>query len=280
MKRQSGNFEGRELKNLFYQCWLPENNVKAYIVAIHDLATDSDRFEIIAEYLTENGYTVYSFDLRGHRRNSGGFPGNIDSIDHIQKDIVLFMDLVRKNAGDKLIFLMGHSLGGLISIIYAINHPGLPGVVVSSPTLGLFLESMVDKKIAKKLARSVAKLAPNKLIKINIDQNQLTSDLKILRKQIADKNTLETITAKTLAEINNAMKWAMDNASDLICPILLQQAGDDKLVDKKKNEEFFKKIKSEDKTYREYDGFLHDLWNEKGRAQVYQDLYIWLEKHL
>ncbi|MFX1590188.1 MAG: alpha/beta hydrolase [Promethearchaeota archaeon] len=280
MKRQSGNFEGRELKNLFYQCWLPDSNVKAYIVAIHDLATDSDRFEMPAEYLTENGYAVYSFDLRGHRRNAGGFPGNIDSMDHIQKDIILFMDLIRKLAEDKKIFLMGHSLGGLISIIYAIDHPGLPGVVVSSPSLGLFLESMVDKKVAKKLAGSIAKLAPNKLIKISIDQKQLTSDLKILRKQIADKNKLNTVTVKTLAEINNAMKWAIDNVSNLTCPLLIQQAGNDKLVDKEKNINFFNNVKSQDKTYKEYDGFLHDLWNEKGRAQVFQDLYIWLEKHL
>lgn len=280
MKRQSGNFEGRELKNLFYQCWLPDSNVKAFIVAIHDLATDSDRFEMPAEYLTENGYAVYSFDLRGHRRNAGGFPGNIDSMDHIQKDIILFMDLIRKLAEDKKIFLMGHSLGGLISIIYAIDHPGLPGVAVSSPSLGLFLESMVDKKVAKKLAASIAKLAPNKLIKISIDQKQLTSDLKILRKQIADKNKLDTITVKTLAEINNAMKWAIDNVSNLTCPLLIQQAGNDKLVDKEKNRNFFNNVKSQDKTYKEYDGFLHDLWNEKGRAQVFQDLYIWLEKHL
>ncbi|MFX1356916.1 MAG: serine aminopeptidase domain-containing protein, partial [Promethearchaeota archaeon] len=111
-------------------------------------------------------------------------------------------------------------------------------------------------------------------------QKQLTSDLKILRKQIADKNKLDTITVKTLAEINNAMKWAIDNVSNLTCPLLIQQAGNDKLVDKEKNRNFFNNVKSQDKTYKEYDGFLHDLWNEKGRAQVFQDLYIWLEKHL
>ena len=42
----------------------------------------------------------------------------------------------------------------------------------------------------------------------------------------------------------------------------------------------FENIKSKDKTYREYDGLLHELWNEKSRAQVFQDMYIWLEKHL
>ena len=280
MINKTGYFEGRELRNLFFQYWLPDNDVKAFIVAIHDLATHSNSLKNVAEFLTHEGYALYTFDLRGHWRNAGEFPGHIDSMEHIQKDIVLFIDVVRKQANDKKIFLMGHSLGGLISLIFAIEHPGLPGVIVSSPILGLFLEAMVDKKIAKKLAGSVAKLAPNKLIKISINQNLLTSDLKMLRKQIADKNKLETITVKTLAEISNSMKWAMDNASGLMCPILIQQAGNDRLVDKIKNENFFTKVKSEDKAYREYDGLLHDLWNEKSRAQVYQDLYIWLEKHL
>jgi alpha-beta hydrolase superfamily lysophospholipase len=60
------------------------------------------------------------------------------------------------------------------------------------------------------------------------------------------------------------------------------QAGNDKMVDKKKTKQFFDKIKStpEKKTYKEYDGFLHELWHERGRAQVYQDMFIWLEKRI
>ena len=51
-------------------------------------------------------------------------------------------------------------------------------------------------------------------------------------------------------------------------------------MDKQKTKNFYDEVKSEDKTYKEYAGFLHDLWNEKGRAQVFQDMYVWLEKHL
>ena len=57
------------------------------------------------------------------------------------------------------------------------------------------------------------------------------------------------------------------------------QAGNDKIVYIGKNKEFFEKIKTKDKTYREYDGLLHELWNEKNRAQVFQDMFVWLEKH-
>ncbi len=281
MKNQTGYFEGRELTKLFYQYWLPDTGeTKAYIIGVHGWGTHSDRLRLPAEYLTEKGYAVYAFDLRGHYRNKGDIPGHIESIDHIQKDIVLFMDLVRNIAKIKKVFLMGHSFGGLMSLIYAINHPTLSGALISSPLLGMFMKLSMGKKVIKSISKNIVKLAPNKILNNIIDQNQLTSDLKILRKHIADKNKIDVISAKSATDIDKYTRWSMDNASKLLCPVLIMQAGNDKIVDKVKPKQFFEKVKSKDKTYREYDGFLHELWNEKGRFQVYQDMYIWLEKHL
>ncbi len=281
MKNETGYFEGRGLKKLFYQCWLPDDGeIKAYIIAIHGWGTHSDRLKTPAEYFTEKGYVIYSFDLRGHWRNAGDIPGHIESMDHIQKDTLLFMDFIREIAKDKKIFLMGHSFGGLASLIFALHHPALPGVLVSSPLLGMFLKLSMGKKVIKSLSNTLGKLAPNKILENIIDQNQLTSDLKILRHHISDKHKIEVISAKSATEIDKFSRWALENSSNLLCPILLMQGGDDKIVDKDKTREFFEQVRSKDKTYREYDGFLHELWNEKGRAQVYQDMYVWLEKHL
>ncbi len=281
MKNETGFFEGRELNKLFYQYWVPDSGeIKAYIIAIHGWGTHSDRLKHPAEYLTEKGYAVYAFDLRGHWRNAGDIPGHIDSIDHIQKDTLLFIDLLREIAHDKKIFLMGHSFGGLMSLIFAINHPNLSGVLISSPLLGLFLKLSMGKKVIKSISKTLDRLSPNKILDNLIDQNQLTSDLKILREHIADKHKTEVISAKSATEIDRFSKWTMDNAIKLLSPLFLMQAGDDKIVDKEKTKQFFKLVKIKDKTYREYDGFLHELWNEKGRAQVYQDMFVWLEKHL
>lgn len=281
MKNETGFFEGRELKKLFYQFWQPDSGeIKAYIIALHGWGTHSDRLIFPAEYLTEKGYAVYSFDFRGHWRNVGDIPGHIDSMDHLQKDTLLFMDVIREISQDKKIFLMGHSFGGLISLIFAINHPKLAGVLISSPLLGMFLKLSMGKKVIKSLSKTLAKVSPNKILDYLIDQNQLTSDLKILRKHIADKNKTEVMSAKTATEIDKFSKWAMENASKLHCPVLIMQSGEDKIVDKEKTKQFFELVNSKDKTYREYDGFLHELWSEKGRAQVYQDMYVWFEKHL
>ncbi len=276
MKNETGIFEGRDLRKLFYQYWLPEGEIKAYIIGIHGWGTHSDRLKHPAEYLTEKGYAIYSFDLRGHWRSIEEYPGHFDDMDHLQKDIVLFTDVVKKDAKDKKIFLMGHDFGGLVSLMYAINRPDLPGVMVSSPLLGL----LIKLSTAKKLAKSLSKFAPTKTIDMPYNQNQLSSDLKILREHIKDKNKTEVISIKSAHEMTDSMKWVIENASKLFSPVLIMQAGNDKIADKAKTKEFFKNIKSEDKTYREYDGYLHELWNERGRAQVYQDMFVWLEKHL
>ncbi|MBY8980845.1 MAG: lysophospholipase [Candidatus Lokiarchaeota archaeon] len=281
MINQNGFFEGRETKKLFYQKWLPDSEIiKAYIIALHGWGTHSDRINVPAEYFTEKGYAIYAFDIRGHWRNSGVFPGHIDSMDHIQKDIVLFMDLIKKHANDKKIFLMGHAFGALISLIFAINHPSIHGVIASSPLLRYIKDFSLSKKLGRKITGPISMISPNKTMERDIEQNLLTSDIKILRKHISDKNRINKISWRSAAEIERSMKWTIENVQNLLCPTLILQAGNDKLVDKKTNKEFFEGIKSTDKTYREYDGLLHELWQEKGRAQVFQDMFIWLEKHI
>jgi len=280
MINKKGYFEGRETKRLFYQYWLPDSgDIKAYIIALHGWGTHSDRMEVPADYLTESGYAIYAFDIRGHWRNAGNNPGHIDSMDHIQKDIVLFIDLIKESAKDKKIFIMGQSFGGLISLIFAINHPALHGVIISSPLLKFSKNLSLSKRMGKKIAGPISKISPNKTIDMIIEQNLLTSDIKILRKHISDNKKIEKISLRSAAEMESSMKWTMENAADLLCPILIIQAGKDKIVDKETTKEFFENIKTKDKTYREYDGLLHELWNEKSRAQVFQDMFVWLEKH-
>jgi alpha-beta hydrolase superfamily lysophospholipase len=276
MINENGFFEGRENKRLFYQNWLPDSKpIKAYIIAFHPLATHSDRINIIAEYLTEKGYAIYSFDLRGHWRNIVNIPGHIESMDHLQKDTILFKDMVKGVAGIKKVFLMGLSFGGLIALKYAISHPQTEGVIALSPELDILLEMSVAKKLVKKLSRDLTALVP-----YDINQKILTKDLKILRVYNTDKRRLIKISLKTYLEREKSMKWTLSNAKNLSCPVLIMQSGDDKLVDKKVVKKFYDSIKTKDKTYREYDGVLHDIWSEKLRTQVFQDLFIWLEKHI
>ncbi len=263
MKNNTGSFKGREGRNLFYQSWIPDSGeIKSFILALHGIGAHSDRLKSLAEHLTEKGYAIYAFDIRGHWRNAGEVPGYIDSIDHVVKDIVLFVDVLKKEAGNKKIFFAGISLGGLIMLSYTINRADLAGVILASPLLELSLK------------------APNKTAAFEIDQKLLTSDLKVLKAFNTDKNKLSVMSWKTYSEIERSMKSALDNARLLVCPTLIQQAGSDRIADRAKTKKFFDKVSAEDKTYKEYPGLMHDIWNEKTREQVFTDVFVWLEKHI
>ncbi|MHA1148238.1 MAG: alpha/beta fold hydrolase [Promethearchaeota archaeon] len=276
MKNESSTFEGREHRELFYQYWLPDSGeVKAYLVALHDWGAHSDRFGVIAKELIGKGYGIYAFDLRGHWRNANKTPGHIDSIDHIKNDLVLFLGHIKPYIGNKKIFLLGHSLGGLIVLRYAVNRPNLDGLIIISPLLAFAVKIPGVKKFLKRLTK-----APTDLMPFEIDQKLLTGDLKIVREYLKDKNRLKTMSIKSYAEIDKEMKNIMLDANGILCPIYILQAGDEKVTDKKVTKKFFDKVKSEDKTYKEYPLALHDLMAERNRAEVFQDIYIWLERHL
>ncbi len=273
MKNNAGSFEGREGRKIIYQSWAPDSGeIKALIFALHGIGAHSDRLKSLAEFLTEKGYAIYAFDIRGHWRNAGEVPGHIDSIDHVVKDIVLFMDVLKIIAGNKKIFFAGISLGGLILLSYTINRADLAGVILASPLLGFSMKVPASKTLLK--------LAPNKTAAFEIDQKLLTSDLKVLKIFNSDKNKTSVMSGKTYSEIERSMKSALDNARLLVCPALIQQAGSDRIADRAKTKKFFEKVNAEDKTYKEYDGLMHDIWNEKTREQVFTDVFVWLEKHI
>ncbi len=281
MKNETGYFEGFEEQKMFYQYWLPDSGViKAYLIAIHGWATHSDRMAVPAKYFTEKGFAVYSFDLRGHWRNAGKLKGHVNSLNHIQQDFQIFFDLVKKEAGDKKKFLVGHSFGGALSLIYAIEHPELPGILVLSPELGLTLKLNLIQKILKALSPLLVKLAPKVKVAIELIQEDLTSDPEILKEHIEDQEKLIEITAKTYRVMDKGMKIPLKNADRLKVPCLIMQAGNDKIVDLKKTKQFYDKIDIEDKKLITYEGFLHELWNEKEREKVFIDMEEWLNNHL
>lgn len=279
MKNETGQFEGFEGAKMFYQKWLPDSgDIKAYLIAIHGWATHSDRMAIPAKYFTQKGFAVYSFDTRGHWRNAAELSGHIVSMNHIQKDIEIFFDMVKKDAGGKKVLLMGHSFGGLISLKYAIDHPDLLGVLVSSPLLGIALKLSFSLKVKKALSSLIVKLSPEMIVPIELDANDFTTDQDILKINLEDPEVLAQITVKTYVELNKTMKYALANASNLKVPCLIMQAGDDKAVDAEKTKEFYDKVQIEDKKFILYDGFLHELWNEKDRQRVFKDMEEWLNK--
>ena len=121
---------------LFSQNWVPQPAVGA-IVIIHGLAEHSGRYAATAKHLAGDGWAVYACDLRGHGLSPDGHkPGrvHVDKFSDYALDVDALMKLARERHPGLPLVILGHSMGGLISITYALDHPDdLDGAIISSP---------------------------------------------------------------------------------------------------------------------------------------------------
>src|SRR6266498_3915711 len=105
---------------------------RARVVVVHGYAEHLGRYDEFVARLEGRNFECHRFDLRGHG-HSGGVRGHVARFDDYVADLRLVVEHVRK---DRPLFVVGHSLGGLISLEYVRRHPdGCRGLAVSSPFL-------------------------------------------------------------------------------------------------------------------------------------------------
>ena len=122
MKTFEAGLVSRDGTALYVRGWEPEERKpRAVIGLVHGLGEHSGRFAHVGRAMTEAGYVLASFDLRGHGK-SGGLRGHTPSLDAYMQDIRAFFQWLTARYPDLPQFLYGHSLGGLLALTYAIQH--------------------------------------------------------------------------------------------------------------------------------------------------------------
>jgi len=85
--------------------------------------------------------------------------------------------------------------------------------------------------------------------------------------------------AKTVADwlIPKAIHWIENNYSKVTFPILILQAGEDRLVHPQGATDLFNAAKSEDKEVKVYKGLFHELFNEPEKWDILAHVIKWLD---
>ncbi len=284
VEHQKGHFPGAGGLELFYQSWTPlkvEKKVRdikpAVLIFIHGMAEHSDRYRFPINYFNRRGYAIYAMDLRGHG-NSGGRRSYAESMEELIEDIRLFVQLVKKREKGKKVFLVGHSFGGQLVLNYGAEHPeGLTGILVSSPNVSLRVRIPLIKRLAAPL---LSKIAPKLALGNELDPSLVSRDQAVVDDYRNDQRIQRKITTR-LADIvlENHLR-IMDLAKHFRVPAYLMHAGDDAICSPEGTKKFFQSIPIQDKDFKVYPGFYHELFNEIGRDQVFRDMELWILKRL
>jgi polyhydroxyalkanoate synthase len=115
-----------------------ETTTRAAVLLIHGYGQNRYVWHLPARsfsnHLAAEGFDVFNLDLRGHGRSRhlGARPPR-DLADYVRDDVPAALAEVRRTSGHDKVFLVGHSLGGLISYAAA---PSLAEHVAGIATLG------------------------------------------------------------------------------------------------------------------------------------------------
>lgn len=270
-----GTFPGAAGGSVFWQSWTPDSP-KGVVVIAHGLAEHSGRYAHVAERFADAGYAVYALDHRGHGKTDGT-RANVDRFAYVRGDLDTLLTQARGERPGLPMFLLGHSLGGLIALDYLVARgaSGLTGLVLS----GAAVDPSVGSAIQRKLAGVLSALTPN-LGVLALDATAVSRDPAEVEKYVNDPlNYHGKIRARTGAESLAAVERVVAGLPRIALPVLVLHGTADRLTSPGGSKLIAERIGSADKTLTLYDGLFHEIFNEPERDAVLGDVVTWLDKH-
>ena len=276
--KQEGLCSSADGLELYWRSWLPPNPVGVIIVT-HGLAEHGGRYQQTAEYFAAHGWAVYAGDLRGHGR-SPDVPGagrvHVERFTDYFMDVDAFSNLALEHHADLPLFLLGHSMGGLITIRYILRSRGpLAGAIVSSPALGTHPD-FKPPALLRFLVSVLDRLAPRLRFPSDLDTNAISRDPEVVQAYLDDPLVSQKVSARWYAEILRSMKRAHEEAPGLQTPVLLMQSGADRLVDPAAPARWADLAPPGQVELVHWDGLYHEMFNEPERLQVRRRALDWL----
>jgi len=271
-------------ERLHLQAWLPAGPdlerppaPSVAIAVVHGYGDHGGRYTWFGEDMAARGYAVYVYDLRGHGQSSGR-RGQVKRFDEYLDDTAVFLDEVRRLQPGVPLFLLGHSLGGLICTRFVEERaPEVRGLVLSSPFLQL-AEAVPPSRVVA--AKAMAKVWPHHDIGNTVRAAQLSHEQSVVEAYVTDPLVHHVAPARWAAEMLAAQDASMAAAENISLPLLTLYGTDDQVVDIAFIEALFARASSADKSIQRYEGLYHECFNETERARVFEDLAAWLGARL
>lgn len=262
---------------LFYRSWWPSGEPLAVLVIVHGLAEHSGRYQHLARFFTQRGYAVFALDLTGHGKSAGD-RCHIDRFSEFTDGLDLLLEKVREQCPVTPLFLVGHSMGGLIAAHYLLEHQsGFAGCVVSGTALQ---PAAALSAVQSFLMRLFSRLLP-RLRMLQIDASTISRDPRVVDRYREDPLVFTgKVTSRLAEQLIGAMLQLQGEFGSIKLPMLILHGSRDGLTAPAGSKLLHEKIGSHDKKLIVYDGLYHEVYNEPEQEAVMNDVADWLAAHL
>jgi alpha-beta hydrolase superfamily lysophospholipase len=280
MNSASGNLGEEKLQGsgglgIFVRSWRPDGNPRGVVAICHGVNSHSGYYFWAAEQFVAQGLAVYALDLRG-RGKSDGERFYLDKFADYLSDVDLLVTLAKSREPGLPVFLLGHSAGGVISSVYALeNQAKLAGLICES-----FAFQVYAPDFALAVLKGLSHLAPHAHV-LRLKNEDFSRDPQVVQAMNTDPLIANEVQpTRTVAELVLADERLKREFPLITLPLLILHGKADKATKPSGSQLFYDAAGSPDKTLKMYDGYVHDLLNDLGRERVMADITAWINARL
>ena len=258
-----------------YRAWRAPGRARGLVVIVPGFNSHSGYYGWVAKELLAQGLSVYAVDLRGRGRSDGERFYVAQFADYLA-DVTGMVDLAAAREPNLPVFMLGHSAGGVLACLYALDH--------QVRLTGLVCESFAFQTPAPDFALAVLKglgyVFPHAHV-LRLKNEDFSRDREAVAVMDADPLIAhETQPTQTVAELVRADERLKTAFPQITLPLLILHGTADKAAKASGSQLFYDEAGSPDKTLKLYDGHVHDLLNDLGKDQVMADIAAWIVAHI
>lgn len=241
--------------------------VRGAVLVTHGYAEHSGRYGHVVDAWLARGLAVCTYDLRGHGMSEGE-RGYVDRFHDYVGDLLELLDALDgeanwRSAGPPVLF--GHSLGGLIAFISALDAPQrFCGLALSSP----FFDLAMHIPWAKRAAGGVlSRLAPGVALPIGLRGSDVTRDVALAEAYDSDPLVFKKAPSRWFSEVVRAQREAVRRAPALRLPVACVFAGNDRVARAPTTQRLLDAVSSQKRSVLVADDARHEVLNDPGREE-------------
>ncbi|MFT7804457.1 monoglyceride lipase-like [Arapaima gigas] len=267
-------------QHLFCRYWEPEAPPRALVFIVHGAGEHCGCYGDLAQSLIKQDLLVFAHDHVGHGKSEGDRMVVKDFQVYV-RDSLRHVDLMKERHPGLPIFLVGHSMGGAISILTASERPeDFAGVVLIAPMVQLSPDTASSFKVFA--AKLLNHMLPN-IYMGRIEPKWISRDQKQVEAYEKDELVYHGgIRVSFGVQLINAVERIEKAIPTIRWPFLMLQGDTDKLCDIKGAQTMFEKAQSPDKELKVYEGAYHALHHELPEVadSVRKEISTWIEKRI
>ncbi|XP_072928107.1 monoglyceride lipase-like isoform X3 [Hemitrygon akajei] len=247
---------------------------------LHGAGEHSGAYGNVATMLVNQSLFVFSHDHIGHGQSEGQRL-SVSNFSVYVRDCLQHIDMMKRRFPDLKIFLLAHSMGGLIGIYAMHDRPeDIAGAIFISPLVTLNPESARPWKVF--CTKLLCHLMPNMTLGV-MNPQWLSRDEKEVQNFYEDPLCYHGgMKVGFAAVLLNALTGLENILPTITAPVLLLHGDADKLCDIKGSHIMYEMVTSTDRTLKVFEESFHQLHKELPEVvkEVFSLIQTWLNDRL